>query len=153
MPFIYGLRLSLEITATKKSRKRNEVVPHFRHELLVEDRTGALRDLGDRNIYEFTLSKSSGLQKVGDVQVALRKTDVKRNRYTVDVLADDKQVEKKDKDTNEPVQFYASGARQPYELVINQVKKDQVTGYLATPKVTVSRISVTADTAATPRQQ
>jgi hypothetical protein len=100
-----------------------------------------LRDLGDRNIYEFTLAKSSGPQKVGDVQVALRKTDVKRNRYTVDVLADDKRVEKKDKDTNEPVQFYASGARQPYELVINQVKKDQVTGYLATPKVTVSRVN------------
>jgi chromosome segregation ATPase len=112
-----------------------------------------LRDLGDRNIYEFTLSKSSGLQKVGDVQVALRKTDVKRNRYTVDVLADDKRVEKKDKDANEPVQFYASGARQPYEMVINQVKKDQVVGYLATPKVTISRISANVDTAATPRQQ
>jgi len=99
-----------------------------------------LRDLGDRNIYEFTLSKSAGLQKVGDVQVALRKSDMKRNRYTVDVLADDKRVEKKDKGMNEPVQFYTSGARQPYELVINQVKKDQVTGYLATPKVTVARV-------------
>ena len=98
-----------------------------------------LRDLGDRNIYEFTLARSSGLQKVGDVKVALRKTDVKRNRYTLDVLADDKRFEKKDKDANEPVQFYTSGARQPYELVINEVKKDQVTGYLATPKVTVSR--------------
>ena len=67
-----------------------------------------LRDLGDRNIFEFTLSKSAGLQKVGDVQVALRKVDVKRNRYTVDVLADDKRVEKKDKGANEPVQFYTS---------------------------------------------
>ncbi len=90
---------------------------------------------------------------MGDIQVALRKTDLKRNRYTVDVLADDKRVEKKDKDANEPVQFYAAGARQPYELVINQVKKDQVVGYLATPKVTVSRISSNADTAATPKQQ
>jgi archaellum component FlaC len=100
-----------------------------------------LRDLGDRNIFEFTLSKSGGLQKVGDVQVALRKVDVKRNRYTVDVLADDKRVEKKDKGANEPVQFYTSRARQPYELVINQVKNNQVTGYLATPKVTISRVS------------
>jgi archaellum component FlaC len=97
-----------------------------------------LRDLGDRNIFEFTLSKSGGLQKVGDIQVALKKVDVKRNRYTVDVLADDKRVEKKDKGANEPVQFYMSGARQPYELVINQVKNNQVTGYLATPKVMVS---------------
>jgi archaellum component FlaC len=97
-----------------------------------------LRDLGDRNIFEFTLSKSAGLQKVGDIQVALRKVDVKRSRYTVDVLADDKRVEKKDKGANEPVQFYTAGARQPYELVINQVKNNQVMGYLATPKVIVS---------------
>jgi len=98
-----------------------------------------LRDLGDRNIYEFTLSKSGGLQKVGDVQVALKKVDVKRNRYTVDVLADDKRVEKKDKGANEPVQFYTAKARQPYELVVNQVKNNQVMGYLATPKVMSAR--------------
>jgi len=98
-----------------------------------------LRDLGDRNIYEFTLSKSGGLQKIGDIQVALRKVDVKRNRYTLDVLADDKRVEKRDKGANEPVQFYTARARQPYELVVNQVKNNQVMGYLATPKVTVAR--------------
>jgi chromosome segregation ATPase len=102
----------------------------------------ALRELGDRNIYEFTLNKDAGLQRVGDIQVRLRKADVKRNRYTVEVVADDKRVEKKDKGTNEPVQFYVvSKARQPYELVVNDVKKDQVTGYLSTPKVTVSRTS------------
>jgi outer membrane murein-binding lipoprotein Lpp len=104
-----------------------------------------LRDMGDRNIYEFTLSKSAGPQKVGDVQVTLRKTDVKRNRYTVDLMADDKRFEKKDKDTNEPVQFYTSSARQPYELVVNSVKKDQVKGYLATPKVRISRASPAAE--------
>ncbi len=109
-----------------------------------------LRDMGDRNIYEFTLSKSAGPQRVGDIKVALRKTDVKRGRYTVEVLADDKQVEKKDKDTNEPVQFYTTNARQPYELVVNTVKKDQVTGYLATPKVRVSRVTAAAEPARQP---
>ena len=98
-----------------------------------------LRDLGDRNIYEFTIDKISGMQKVGDIQVMLRKADSKRNRYTVDVRADDKLVEKRDKSINEPVQFYTARAHQPYELVVNDVKKDKVTGYLATPKVTVSR--------------
>jgi hypothetical protein len=111
-----------------------------------------LRDLGDRNIFEFTLSKSGGLQKVGDIQVALRKVDVKRNRYTVDVLADDKRVEKKDKGANEPVQFYTARARQPYELVINQVKNNQVVGYLATPKVVVSASRVPPATADAQRQ-
>ena len=98
-----------------------------------------LRDLGDRNIYQFTIAKISGMQKVGDIQVMLRKADSKRNRYTVDVRADDKLVEKRDKSINEPVQFYTARAHQPYELVVNEVQKDKVTGYLATPKVTVSR--------------
>jgi hypothetical protein len=57
----------------------------------------------------------------------------------VEVWADDKKTEKKDKGINEPVQFYTSKARIPYEIVINQVKKDQIVGYLATPKVTVAR--------------
>jgi DNA repair exonuclease SbcCD ATPase subunit len=100
-----------------------------------------LRDLGDRNIYEFTISKSEGLQKVGNIQIGLRKSDMKRNRYTVDVLADDKKVAKNDKGINEPVQFYVSGGRQPYEIVVNTVSKDQIKGYLATPKVTLSRIA------------
>jgi chromosome segregation ATPase len=101
-----------------------------------------LRDLGDRNIYQFTIAKISGMQKVGDIQVMLRKADSKRNRYTVDVRADDKLVEKRDKSINEPVQFYTARAHQPYELVVNEVQKDKVTGYLATPKVTVSRNTV-----------
>jgi chromosome segregation ATPase len=98
-----------------------------------------LRDLGDRNIYQFTIDKIAGMQKVGDIQVMLRKADSKRNRYTLDVRADDKLVEKRDKSINEPVQFYTARAHQPYELVVNEVKKDKVVGYLATPKVTLSR--------------
>lgn len=100
----------------------------------------ALRELGDRNIFEFTVDKKTGIQKVGDIQVKLKKADVKRNRYTMEIVADDKTVEKKDKNTNEPVQFYVvSKARQPYEIVVNEVAKDRVTGYLATPKVSNAR--------------
>jgi hypothetical protein len=104
------------------------------------DEIKMLRALGDRNVYEFTLTRSQGMQKVGDIQVALNKADPKRNRFTLDILADDKKVQKRDKGTNEPVQFYVpSKARQPYELVVNQVDKNTVKGYLATPKVSVSR--------------
>ena len=69
----------------------------------------------------------------------LKSSDVKRNKYALVVLADDKRIEKKDKTLNEPVQFYASRMRQPYEIVINEVGKDHVVGYLATPKVQLSR--------------
>jgi len=55
------------------------------------------------------------------------------------VVADDKTTEKKDRTINEPVQFYVAKAKQPYEIVINQVKKDQIVGYLATPKDQIAR--------------
>lgn len=99
----------------------------------------ALRDLGERNYFEFDLSKGQLTKKVGDITISLKKADPKRNRYSVEILADDKRVEKKDKTINEPVQLYVSENRQPYEVVVNQIKKDEVVGYLATPKVKVAR--------------
>jgi chromosome segregation ATPase len=99
----------------------------------------ALRELGERNYYEFDLKKSSLTQKVGNVTLTLKKSDPKRNRYTVEVMADDKRVEKRDKTVNEPVQLYVSDNRQPYEIVVNQIRKDEVVGYLSTPKVKIAR--------------
>jgi acetolactate synthase small subunit len=99
----------------------------------------ALKALGDRNYFDFNLNKTKTHQKVGTVMVLLKKTDTKKNKYTVELIADDKKVEKKDKNVNEPLQFYMSGNRQPCELVVNEIRKDQIVGYLATPKVATSR--------------
>ena len=99
----------------------------------------ALKALGERNYFEFNLGKTKAPQRIGDVLVQLKKTDNKRNKYTVDIIADDKKVEKKDKGVSEPVQFYTTKARQPYEMVVMEVKKDQIVGYLATPKVMAPR--------------
>lgn len=99
----------------------------------------SLRALGERNYFEFDINKKDAAKKVGDIMLTLKKTDPKRNRFTMDVLADDRHVEKRDKTINEPVQLYVAGNMQPYEIVINQVTKDHVTGYLATPKVKLAR--------------
>jgi chromosome segregation ATPase len=99
----------------------------------------ALRELGERNYFEFDINKKQADQRIGNVTVRLKAADPKRNRFTLEVLADDKRVEKKDRTINEPVQIYVSGSRQPYEIVVNQVKKDDVVGYLSTPKVTLAR--------------
>ena len=99
----------------------------------------ALRALGERNYYEFTLARKDTPKKVGDIVLTLKKSDPKRNRYTLDIVADDKRVEKRDRTINEPVQIYMSDASQPYEIVINQVDKDKVVGYLSTPKVKMAR--------------
>jgi hypothetical protein len=99
----------------------------------------ALKALGERNIFEFNITKSKQPRKIGDVAVVLKKTDAKKNKFTIELIADDKRIEKKDKNLNEPVQFYVSKAGQPYEIVVNEVKKDQIIGYISAPKVQTSR--------------
>jgi len=92
-----------------------------------------LKHKGDRNYYEFTLTKGQK-KPVSTVSLELKKADVKHSRYTLEVYADDKQIEKKDKGLNEPVQFYTGKDNLLYELVVNSVDKNTVKGYIATPK-------------------
>lgn len=99
----------------------------------------ALRRLGERNYTEFKLIKTKEPQRVGDISLLLKKTDPKKNKFTVEVHADDKTTEKKDRTINEPVQFYVAKAAQPYEIVVNSVGKDTISGYLSTPKDRIPR--------------
>jgi membrane protein implicated in regulation of membrane protease activity len=98
------------------------------------DEVEELKRLGERDIFEFSLTKSKAPQHVGPIQVELKKVDTKHYRYTLNVVADDKSIEKKDKTVGEPVQFYVKGARAPYEIVVFDLSKDQAKGYLSTPK-------------------
>jgi|SRR5579871_86402 predicted nucleic acid-binding Zn-ribbon protein len=94
-----------------------------------------LKRRGERNYYEFNLKKAKNAQRVGPIQINVNKTDPKKSKYTITVFADDKQIEKKDKTSGEPVQFYVGQSRGlPYEIVVFNVGKDQITGYLSTPK-------------------
>jgi uncharacterized phage infection (PIP) family protein YhgE len=100
----------------------------------------ALKLKGERNYIDVKLGKTKQPVRFADITLQLKKADPKHNRFTVDVNADDKLTEKKDKTINEPVQFFvAKGGHTPYELVINQVTKDQIVGYLATPKDVAAR--------------
>jgi hypothetical protein len=98
------------------------------------DEVAELRRLGQRDIYEFTLGKTKKPEHVGPIQIQFHKFDTKHYRYTMDVVADDKKIEKKDKTVGEPVQFYVRGARAPYEIVVFDVGKKEAKGYLSTPK-------------------
>lgn len=99
------------------------------------DEVQELKRMGERDIFEFTLSKSAKApEHVGPILVQLRKVDTKKFRFTLNVVADDKSIEKKDKTVGEPVQFYVRGARAPYEIVVFEVGKNNAKGYLSTPK-------------------
>lgn len=97
------------------------------------DELVALEHKGDRNYYEFSLEK--GRRKpVGTVSLELRKADSKHSRFTLWVFADDRRYEKKDRNVNEPLQFYSGKQPSLYEIVINNIGKNTVSGYLSTPK-------------------
>jgi hypothetical protein len=94
----------------------------------------ALRRLGQRDYFEFTLAGKDAKQRVGNISVQLHGVNVKRHQYTVELYVDDMRLEKKNRSVNEPIFFYA-GNRASMELVVNKVDKDKIIGYLSVPKV------------------
>jgi hypothetical protein len=93
----------------------------------------ALRKLGDRDYFEFTLTRNQG-QNIAGLGLTLKKTNVKHSRFDLNMLANDLQVEKRGRTVNEPIVFYLAGSKKPYEVVVNKVESDRVTGYISTPK-------------------
>ncbi|MCL4522649.1 MAG: hypothetical protein M1453_07040 [Acidobacteria bacterium] len=93
-----------------------------------------LRRLGQREYFEFTLNGKGVREKLGSITVELRGTNKKRNQFTLALYADDLRLEKKNRSVNEPIYFYTRGTRAPLELVVNEVGKNKVVGYLSIPK-------------------
>jgi DNA repair exonuclease SbcCD ATPase subunit len=93
-----------------------------------------LKHKGDRNYYEFTLLRGAKPQPVSTVSLQLKKTDAKKGKFTLNVTADDKTIEKKDRNISEPIQFYSGRDHLLFELVVWTVDKKKATGYLSTPK-------------------
>ncbi len=102
----------------------------------------ALKTVEERNYFEFNVPRTKRPIKVSDVSLLLKKTDAKRSQFTMEILSGDKRLEKRDRGLNEPLQFYVSKVKGPYEkvedelyeVIVNEVRRDRVIGYLATPK-------------------
>jgi chromosome segregation ATPase len=106
----------------------NSVIARNHDELVL------LEHKGDRNFYEFSLTKGQR-KPVGTISMELKKADPKKNVFTLEITSDDKLVTKKDKGIDEPLQFYSGKAPALFEIVVNTINsKDQVSGYLSVPK-------------------
>jgi hypothetical protein len=92
-----------------------------------------LKHKGDRNYFEFTLNKNAK-QPISTISLELKKVDAKKSRFTLNVMADDKTIEKKDRTVGEPMQFYTGRDHLLYEVVVFTAGKNSITGYLSTPK-------------------
>jgi hypothetical protein len=112
------------------------------------DELDQLRRLGERDYYEFTLTSTSQKQTVGDMQIQLRGTNVKHNQFSLAMYVDDMRLEKNNRAVDEPIYFYTRGTRTPLELVVNQISKNKITGYLSVPKSSPTQASASTGGAA-----
>ncbi len=113
------------------------------HEELV-----ALEKRGERNYYEFDLTKSKQFGRAGPLSLSLRKADAKNQRYDLTMLVDDFQLTKKRVNLYEPVLLYPAESDQPLELVVNRIEKNQVHGYVSEPKYRQAEAAMSAPSAA-----
>lgn len=128
---VSGVRSDLELAKQNLQFARGELgtlIARNREEI------DQLRRLGLRDYYEFTLDRKGSRAKLGDILIELRGTNTKRNQFTVALHVDDLRLEKKNRSINEPIYFYTRGSRAPLELVVNQVGKNKVVGYMSVPK-------------------
>ncbi len=99
-----------------------------------KDELKQLRLKGERNFYEFDIQKKKGFALVGDIRIGVTKTNRRRQRYNVRIVVDDSTLEKKRRTINEPVQFLVGPTKLRYELVVNEVRRNRIIGYLSVPK-------------------
>jgi chromosome segregation ATPase len=131
-------RNDLKATRSDLSLTRDEMASNNRDlgTMIARNSTelSELRRKGERDYVEFDIAKGKSFNRVGDVLVQLKKTDVKRQKYEVVINADDSAIQKKDRTANEPVTFLVGRDRVRYELVVNYVDKDRIRGYMSAPK-------------------
>jgi uncharacterized coiled-coil protein SlyX len=140
---ISGVKSEIESTRSNLDMTRTEFGTLIARN---HDEIDQLRRIGERDYFEFTLNGKGNRSKVGDLMVELRGTNVKKNQFTVALYVDDLRLEKKNRAIDEPIYFYTRGNRAPLELVINQIGKDKVVGYMSVPKGQSTQASALATT-------
>jgi len=138
---VTGVKTDLDATKNSIQMARSEMGTLIARN---HDEIDQLRHMGQRDYFEFTVQRKGGATKVGSIQIELKDTNTKKNRYTINVFADDNSFEKKDRSVNEPIFFYTGGSRTALELVVNKVTKTTATGYLSTPKAAGAASASTA---------
>jgi len=119
------------------------------HDEIVE-----LQKRGQRNYYEFDLAKNKDFRRVGPIGLSLRKANTKRKTYDMTLMVDDQQLQKKSVNLYEPLAIANADQGQAVNLVVTEITKDRVKGYVSEPKyrqtASVSPAPAPADSAPAP---
>jgi hypothetical protein len=131
---VTATQTGLNTTNIKLKDAIGDITKHSEQIATTHKELDLLKHRGDRDYYEFTLTKGKEPAHMGAVGLQLKSVDAKRNRFTFYVLADDDKIEKRDKTVNEPLQFYAGRDQNLFEVVVYTMDDKSITGYLAAPK-------------------
>jgi hypothetical protein len=107
-----------------------------------------LEKKGERNYYEFDLDKTGSFERQGPISIRLRKANTKHNYADLELLVDDSKVSKKHVNVFEPVAFYPTDEKAPVEIVINNVTKNHIHGYVSAPKYRSADLQAMANSGA-----
>jgi hypothetical protein len=121
-----GDQLDGKINSTRDELNRSIATTH-------QD-VALLQKRGERNIYEFDLPRSKQFQRVGPLSLSLRKADAKHGSYDLSLMVDDKAVDKHHVNLFEPVWITLSGQPQPIQVIVNQIDKNRIRGYISEPR-------------------
>jgi len=124
---------------------RTELTGSIAH---THDELVLLEKKGERNYAEFDLSKSKEFKRAGSVELRLKKANDKHQFADLEMLVNDRNLSQKHVNLLQPVMFYMPDSPQPVEIVINDIGKDHIHGYVSTSKYRQSELaSMTSDSA------
>jgi hypothetical protein len=136
-------RADLEGSLSSTKDELNGSIAKTHEELVV------LQKRGERNYFEFDLTKSKQFQRFGPLTLSLRKTDAKHMNYDLSMVVDDNQLSKKRVNLFEPIWIHTENESQPVQVVVNKISKNSVHGYISAPKYRPSELAASGTAAAT----
>jgi hypothetical protein len=112
------------------------------------DELVVLEKKGERNYVEFDLAKSKQFKREGPVGISLRKANNKKGYADLMLMVDDRNLQTKHVNLYQPSMFYEPDSPQPIEIVINDISKDHIHGYVSAPKYRKSELDAMASNVA-----
>ena len=109
------------------------------------DELVVLEKRGERNYFEFDLQKAKQFTHEGPIGVSLRKANVKHQYADLQLMVDDRDLVQKHVNLDQPVMFFEPDTEQPIQVVINDITKDHIHGYVSAPKYRKSELASMSD--------
>ncbi len=138
-------RSDLASTQGDLTNTRTELTGSIAH---THDELVLLEKKGERNYVEFDIVESKGFffkskdfRRAGPFEICLKKADSKHQFADLELLVDDRTLSQKHVNLYQPVMFSTPGSPQPVEVVINEIGKNHIHGYVSAPKYSQSDLA------------